>query len=280
MGTAKELKVAWHISKLCSVGLSAIVAIWAATSEAQKADNSVVTDVESIRWPIGPKDQLRIITLHIPLSYLWRPGASLKATVPRSIERGSTNDSYTSYFVLEALLPNFESRNAGNANEFAEGTTGKTITIAIGASINGDRSSTDGTPLIDSAFRRTRAALVTDYDRKHHAAVLATKPDRFGLKHEGAVEDFEKYKCDVGMTHDIYYPASDPKETFIICGAEEIRDVSEDPKWCRKPICVQEFYSPSLRARVDLQYRRIYLKDWQELQQRTERLLSSLERTQ
>ena len=120
--------------------------------------------------------------------------------------------------------------------------------------------------------------LVTAGDNRSRGTVMVDKPDRFGLKHQGAKEDFEKYRCDIGMVHDIYFPEANPKDMFAVCGAEEIRDMEEDPAWCRRPLCTHEFYAASLKAHVTLFYRRTHLKDWKQLQERATRLLETIER--
>ncbi len=233
-----------------------------------------------MKWPVGPADKLRVITLRIPKSYIWSPSSFVKSAVPIPNDYLG-EQKFERVFVLEALLPDFAGRTAANENEFERGISERTITIQVTPNLGtGAGLDIEGKPLIDGLFRSQQKMLVTDYDRRTKGITLATKPDRFGLKHEGAIGNLEQFRCGIGMADDIYYPEADPKDMFAVCGAEEIRDVTEDARWCAKPICTQYFYSSKFGAAIQLAYRRTYLKNWRELQQRAERLLESIDKIQ
>ena len=178
-------------------------------------------------------------------------------------------------FILEALLPGFEPETAQNAALFKDSITGETIRISINVA---PFTARNGHPTIDANFQ---GRLTNERPRSTNGllfkAPFEQKPDRFGLRRMGPVSDkFEQFKT-FGFVNDIYYPAYDPKDVYLVCGAEEIHDVIEDPSWPRRPICEHHFYSQTLGAIVQLTYRRIQLKNWRAMQAGAEQLFKSFE---
>jgi len=272
--------------KLIACALSSAIAAFSVLCSGSSATAQIVghpqeaSDMETIRFLVGPNEQTRVVTMRVPKAYFWRPSNELRRLTPLAETTKSTSDAgtFAHDLILEFLLPDFEGRTAGNSEAFREGISGSTIIIEVIPNRGrAEGSNVWGQPLVDTIFRREREMLVTDYD-KTKGIVLETKSDRFGLKHEGAVTNFEPYRCGIGNVDDIYYPADDPKQSFVICGAEEIKDSRDDAHSCRRPICSHYFYSRNIQSLIKLRYRRTNLPQWRKLQERTEHLLQSIEK--
>jgi hypothetical protein len=105
------------------------------------------------------------------------------------------------------------------------------------------------------------------------------KPPQYGLKRVGV--DFSKYPeippevMRMLAADDIYTDRSSDGElkTVIICTAEEA-DIVKQPLPL-VPQCEHEFIVPRINAFASISYRRVYLKDWQSIQQRWTDVITS-----
>jgi hypothetical protein len=226
-----------------------------------------------IRWNPGRAGPIG--TLRIPVGYLWRGVGMLNATFGPDYPDPNVVQSFRQTFILEALLPSFEPMTPQNATLFKDGFTGETIRISITVAPFTTR---DGRPTIDANFwGRLESERPRSTNGLLFKAPFEQKPDRFDLRRMGPVSsNFGQFKS-FGFVNDTYFPAYDPKDVYLVCGAEEIRDVLEDPSWPRRPICEHHFYSETLGAIIELTYRRIRLKDWRAIQAGAEQLFKSFE---
>jgi len=241
-------------------------------------NSRIVTDpngqrIAEIRWQ--PSMEGEVGTLRVPTGYLWRGVAMLNATFGPDYPDPNVVQPSMQGFILEALLPDFEPMTPQNASRFKDSFLGDTIQISIQVAPAINRL---GQPTIDYNFRgRLESERPNSTNGLLFKAPFERKPDRFGLQRMGPVSDnFDQFKT-FGFISDIYFPAHDPKDVYLVCGAEEIRDVSDDPSWHTRPTCEHHFYSPTLGAMVELTYRRTRLNEWRALQARTENFFKSFE---
>lgn len=277
-----RVNAARTIVALLAVGVLAIVAdslqrspLIPIRATSDKPPNSrIVTDangerVAEIRW--RPADAGPIGILRVPANYIWRGGGLATGGFGPDYPDPNVVQDYAYSFVLEALLPNFEPFTTTNAARFKDGITGNTLTILISRAPISGRG---GISVVELAFRSRLRMLQGGADDRRYHIQYAEKPDRFGLKRYGAVGDFEQFRA-FGAVDDLYFSDRESKDVFILCGAEEIHDVAEDPSWTRRPICQHTYYSSTLGGLVQLAYRRLWLKDWRDIQAGVERLFQS-----
>lgn len=110
-----------------------------------------------------------------------------------------------------------------------------------------------------------------------HQEQADEKSPRFGLKHFGI--DFKKYpdvpkdRYSDFFRNDVYYArnADGSLKNVIWCDAEEVE--SGDNYF--NPVCHHEFVLQQLNASVSVDYRRVYLKDWDAIQSKLEMFILS-----
>lgn len=244
--------------------------------KAKRSNTRTITDqngrrLAAIRW--APARSETVGELRFPVEYVWQVNGVPIGILDGKVLEPNAIGPYMEDFILEALLPDFEPRTVQNAERFKDGISGETVRIAVSVSPPIARG---GGPIIDRAFRSRLEIEQSSSKGPIYHFPYKDKSDRFGLKRMGPVGDFEQFRT-FGSLHDIYFPDRDSKDVFIVCDAEEIHDVMEDPSWKRRPICDHTYYSPVLGAVIKLEYRRIWLKDWRTVQANAERLLQSFE---
>ncbi len=227
--------------------------------------------IAEIRWQPGMAGPVGI--LRVPVGYLWRGVAMLNATFGPDYPDPNVVQPSMQGFILEALLPDFEPMTPQNTSRFKDSYLDETIQISINVAPPVNRR---GRSAIDDNFR---GQLKNEGPRSTNGllfkAPFERKPDRFGLQRMGPVSDnFEQFRI-FGFVNDIYFPADDPKEDCLVCFAEEIHDVSNDPSWPRRPTCEHHYYSPTLGAIIQPTYRRTWLKNWPVVQAGVEQLFKS-----
>ncbi len=225
--------------------------------------------VAEIRW--RPANAGPVGILRVPANYIWRGGGLATGAFGPDYPDPNVVQSSTYNFILEALLPTFEPFTPQNANRFKDGITGSTITIMITRAPVIGRG---GIPLVELTFRSALQMLQGGANDKLYHIRYAEKSDRFGLKRYGAFGDFEQFRR-FGAVNDLYFPDREFKDVFLLCGAEEIHDALEDPSWTARPICQHTYHSSVLGGLVQLSYRRIWLKDWRDVQAGVDRLFHS-----
>lgn len=227
--------------------------------------------VIDIRWKRS--EGVPIGILRVPEDFLWGSIGLLTGAFGFGPNYPDPNviENSLQRFTLEALLPNFEPKTPENANRFKDGISGETVLIGINRAPVLGRS---GLPIVESSFRIHLRDIGSEFDTRTYGTRIIEKPDRFGLKRRGPSGDFEQFRK-FGYVRDIYFPDREFKDVFMVCTAEEIRDVAEDPSWPKRPLCQHIYYSSVLGARVELSYRRLWLKDWRDIQAGTEKLFQS-----
>jgi hypothetical protein len=243
---------------------------------AKEPNSRITTDekgrrVVELRWAPGRTGP--VVKLRVPVNYVWPGGGGIAAALGPNYPDPNVVGPYMDTFVLEALLPDFEPRTQENAERFKAGISGETVKISVSVAPPVARS---GGALIDRFFRDKLPMVHPPAIERLFRTKFVHKADRFGLKRMGPIGDFEQFRT-FGAIDDIYFPDYDPKDVFMVCSAEEIRDVTEDPTWNRRPICQHTYYSKSLGASVTLTYRRIHLRNWRTIQADAEKLLKSFE---
>jgi hypothetical protein len=111
---------------------------------------------------------------------------------------------------------------------------------------------------------------------------LVAKTPRFDLNRIGperyVVEEWRKNsRLGGGLYKDMWFDGKTPEDSnsVIVCGSDERFDGSLDPENGPNHICQHFFTVEKLTARVELTYRKKYLKDWREIRTRADALLSS-----
>lgn len=244
----------------------------------KEPNKRIVTDPDGrrfveTRWPLGSPDN--VVRLRVPHAYVWWGGAGFAAALGPNYRDPNVVGPHLDTFILEALLPDLAPKTPENADKFKDGISGQVVEMVVNNTATSNRR---GAEFIDYLFRFNLPLVLTPAAQKRLGLTFRPKPDHFSLKRMGPIGDFEQFR-QFGAVDDIYFPEKDPKELFITCGAEEIRDRVEDSTWQSRPICSHKFYSASLQAVVKLVYRRIYLPEWQTIQERAEQLLASFETT-
>ena len=228
--------------------------------------------VVEYRWPLGTPDH--VVKLRIPVGYSWFGGGGVGAALGTSYPDPNVVGPYTQTIIIQALMPDLGPKTSDNTELFKGDINERVTRISIVAAA---RSKFPGALVIDNLFHDFYPLVLGPGEQQIYKMRFGPKLDRYGLKHDGAIDgDFSQFRK-LFVVHDIFYPATDPKSMYLICAADEIKDVIEDPSWDRKPICQHYFYSVVLGATVKLLYRRIYAADWRGIQERVERLFSSFE---
>jgi hypothetical protein len=232
------------------------------------------------RWPMGREDHL--FWLRIPAEYVgWSVPVCISA-LGANYPDPDVVGPYDTTLSLEVLLPDFTPKNFKKPDlRFLRGPEWSSMTVLVSTLVRA--------PAAEKAEMGSMLRDIENIDlnpdsgeAKYEHLTYGPKPDRFGLKRIGAIGNMERYRTEFGglAANDVYFPDHQPVEMWIECQAEEIKDYTEYPGWgLRTPPCVQEFYSPTLDAGVELHYRRIYLPKWREWQEKTEELLRSLSMT-
>ncbi|MBV9079282.1 MAG: hypothetical protein JO048_17600 [Methylobacteriaceae bacterium] len=243
---------------------------------AKEANNRPVIDAQGrrvieYRWPLGTPDH--IVKLRIPVGYSWFGGAGLAAALGPDYPDPNVVGAYTSAIVIQALMPDFAPKTADNSALFDSGVNEQVVLVSLGTNV---RSKHSGEAIINKLLDHFVSLATSSAKQNKDGLSFGRKSDRWNLSRVGPIGIFDNFRK-IGSVEDIYFPDREIKDMFLVCGAEEIRDVTEDPAWPRKPICQHYFYSRRLQATVELNYRRVYALEWRSVQDRAEEMFASFE---
>lgn len=183
-----------------------------------------------------------------------------------------------SVLLLETLWPEMAPHTRSNDEEFKAQGGGRAMSILI------DSGAIDPKAHAIDQLHRILNATISRYLSRiciprrgpdAHCFDLKEpdiKPDRFGLKHIGV--DFSRHpeiaKDDYRRYRDIYYTPDlgERLHTLISCTPDE-DEINPSPH------CRQHFLFKPMNAWVHVNYHRVQLKDWKEIQAAVETLLQS-----
>ena len=230
------------------------------------------------RWPLGREDNL--VWLRIPAEYVnWASTGCISAFGPGYPDPDVVGP-YDTTLSLEVVLPEFAPKNRNKPDlRFLQGPEWSSVSILVHTLVRVPVTEKGHIMEIhmhdtEDIFLNSKSSTAKEYN-----ITYGPKPDRFGLKRIGALEDLSRFRTEFGgdVGEDIYFPDHQPPDMWIRCQSEEIKDYTEDPSWdLRTPPCEHHFYSQALDADVEMDYRRIYLPRWREWQEKTEAFLRSL----
>jgi len=241
-----------------------------------------------INWPLGRSGSDRVL-LKVPVGFATqdRAAKAMNSAVYGPGGPPNINDQVHDDLLLTALWPGLVPDNGANHGEFNLPGGGRLMMALIHAGA------------IEDYEHRHYNALQADYDiaiesstkglcvgvmaqsRCYRRQAADVKPPKFGLQRLGV--DFSRYpdfpeQDRSGLPEqDIYYlrgPSGD-LETVILCMAEESKTVEDGPQYHMVGQCEHKFVFKPLNAFVSVNYRRVYLQDWQAIQTEWEKLLQS-----
>jgi len=267
---------------IASVGLTALLA-YHGTTFVLKIEGDMKAHL--LNWPMDEQGA-EWVKLRIPPGYVYSPPQV--HLNPRG--EGKSRAFVFEYLSLDALWPEMALHTRANDAEFQKIVSGRVIHASVDS---GAIRTVDGKyydPLqrkFSIALNGAKHVCIAPYDLSNAHATTGQalchdrdwpdeKPPKFGLKRLGV--DFKKYPdapvTDYGSisNEDIFYAPGlgDEMRTLITCPAEEAKDSQYFI-----PHCIHEFIFKPLNARVSITYRRIYLKDWKEIQAALEQRLQS-----
>ena len=254
---------------------------WGAKPSSLDPNEQVVTDERGeklvlIRWAIGRPD--RVVTLRQPLGYtsLWSGlmGAWLgpdHLRNPSLMDRGSATA-----LSFAALLPDLRPRTKANFDEFTRPGGGDLVEGMAESVIyaGNPRSLHD---FFDISLRNRRNNLIQVTPDQPHPIRVVEKPERFGLRRLGPAPYLPSFEGSRVVLRDLYYLGETPETSplFIRCDAEEAKSREEVPSAPIVAQCEHFITVEPLSAMVQFRYRRVFLKDWREIQHGVEQLLMS-----
>lgn len=211
----------------------------------------------AIRWPLGSQDH--IVNLVVPQEYL--PLVSLICELPLvpGYKEPDTGLGYRKAFGLEASLPDFAPQNADNKDAFVRGLNWFAVSVLLSAVLNDtddNAANIEGYRIKNlKSFEIYRQLFLNKdgYLLKAGGFDVSQKSDYLGLKRIGVTGDAEQFHhaWGGGEMNDLLSPSDGPAELWFSCQSFEIKDVSEDPSWKRRPPCTIRFITlactPQLR---------------------------------
>lgn len=221
-------------------------------------------------WPLG--NTVETASLLINFEYILVPHSGV--VVAENYDR-AVGEIHSTYFnqpmVISARLPDLKPLAARSPNGSYDDAKDADITISFSPTAMSEKKENF---LIHALYEFNNPFVVRKWQKEKYSLKFGHKPSRFGLDRLGPIGNFEPFKQDTAV-NDLLFSIENPKSVVLICPAEEIKDAAEDATWQQRPICTHYFFSSSLKALVKLTYRRTYLHDWKEIQNKTETLLAS-----
>lgn len=274
------VRPAFSAKRLIGVAVLFAAAGWLPAFAQTPASNvQVVTEpggekVQRVRWAIGSPDN--IVTLRIPLGYTSLWAAAIGAWVgPDYGDQTLRDRKSATAFSFAALLPDMAVRTKENFDEFTRPGGGDKVEGVVDSAIREgnwrrerDRLNTD--------LKIWRDRLIEVTPKRPHSMAVGEKPERFGLKRIGPTSIAPVQGSRVRL-RDLYYQGEAPESSpfFIVCEAEEVQTRDEDPTQRMVGQCQQFMIFKPLSAVAEFGYRRVFLKDWRQIQAGVERLLTS-----
>ena len=257
LGVLRRISTAW---------LALVLSCAALTACSQTASSAHEIPDAVVKWALETPDDL--VTLRIPGGYRSLGGVVMKTILGPGYP--SPQGGYETYLSIETLWPDLPPRTKKNAQEYMALGGGRLLLISVAAYARAplERRS----KLLEIHFQSLR-----DANQLGGRYLMMPLQAKFGLQREGIDLATHGERLNDSTPVDFYFQR-DPQgqmQVFIRCTAEAIRDQEDDPSSHYSPQCSQYFNYPPLNAEVEVNYRRKYLKNWREIQTKTEQLLQS-----
>lgn len=234
-------------------------------------------------WPMDHTGT-RTVRLHVPPGFSMNAAADAMEKIVYPNGRPQDPHNVRRDLLLQTLWPGMGPRTVANDKEFEVPGGGRVLMIYLGSgAVDPAIHARDQLHVnldVDVSFLKHVCIPPPSLPGEamcHDLKELAEKPSRFGLKHMGV--DFGQFP-DVSkeLYHeydDIYYvpEVGGGLQTYIKCTADEVGATVNGYQYI--PHCDQHFIFKPLNAWVNVNYRRIYLEDWQKIQAAVEKLLQS-----
>jgi hypothetical protein len=234
--------------------------------------------VFELRWPHGSAD--KIVKLRIPVEYAWLSGMGAAAGLSKALgpdyQDPNVTEPYIYIFNLEVALPSFEPQTKSNKHLFEMGKNKSVALISIyGSTLEG--MSIYNEPMVHTIFKGQIEKMKEIQNSYSGRIKFEQKPNLFGLNRYGPVGDVEYVWSKTVYVHEYYYPDNEQKTYFIECIVKHSNETEEHIKSDRGNFCTHYYQSKYLKGRVRLHYTQNQIKDWAEIQRKTEELISSFQ---
>lgn len=259
---------------------------------------------EVLKWPY--KDAEHFITVRIPGGYRFLDGAAMGAILGPHYPDPDKTRGFSTELYIETLWPDMSPRTPLNQPEFVppKGGIGRSLSIQAYATLSGALSAEDHKKIKEDGmlYKFDGSDFTTKQEwmleKNFHIQLLfvgvgsfgpgdphgpyyfpvEAQPGKFGLDRIGV--DYVRHPKLLEMDryeNDGYYlrDKQGRLQTFIMCTNETVPEPEDDPTSSYWPNCTQQFYFDPLTGIVKIRYQRKFLKDWREIQAKTEQLLQS-----
>jgi hypothetical protein len=268
------------IASLTTIAFSSVA------SAAQSCDPNerYVTDADGkrfleLRWPIDSVSNL--VRLRVPAEYVtWADTGCQSAAWPGYPDPNYTN-RFAVGFSVGLSLPDPKPLPPADRNIFTRGLDWTKMTVLINSTARAAGGEKEKQKIEQRSFNNTRDIYLNPENTLLKKAHLSAgqKPDKYGLKRFGAIGDMGHFKNELGGDEaiDFFYVDRDPIDLWFKCGAEEIKDHTEDPAWRKRPECEMHFRHVRLDAMLEINFPRVYMPIWPQIKEQIEQLLDSFE---
>ena len=232
-----------------------------------------------LRWPIGSVENR--VRLRVPAEYVtWADTGCQSAVVPGYPDPNYTNP-FAGSFDIGMSLPDFQTLPPPERNTSMKGLDWTKLLVEILTTARAKGGEDKKRQLTQTGFENSQRLYLNSDNFLMRQAKLTSgrKPDKYRLKRVGVIGDMEHFKTEYGGGEavDLYYVDHDPLDLWFKCGAEEIKDHTEDAAWHKRPLCAAHFRYVRLDVAITLRFPRIYMQIWPEIKARTEKILDSFE---